>query len=364
LLEDTAMPVKPGRRNHMFDLLRLFFATVVLLAHAAEWVDGDMRHDLISWLLRSENNTQYNFGYLGVDGFFLLSGFLIVQSWVSDPEFFNYLRKRILRIVPGYMVAMLFTTFVVGILAPGTNAFFRKLGPHYVESLMMLGSPNTPPVFPGAHQNRLNQPAWTIPYEFRCYLLVAIWGVCGLFRRRAFWAAATALLLFLVLFPALTGPRDSWHTLYYFTGQPPQIARLCAAFFIGGSFNLFRERIAFRPWMAAIAAAGVIGVGAFAPLHFEPAILLFGGYLLFYFGQSPAVRIHWLERFPDISYGVYLYGGPVEGLWIWYTRSTSPWTAFLASVLICYVLGWLSWHLVERPMLKLKRHATAALPSP
>jgi peptidoglycan/LPS O-acetylase OafA/YrhL len=347
----------------MLDLLRLSFATVVLLAHAVEWVDGDLRRDLVSRLLRSENTTQYSFGYLGVDGFFLLSGFLIVQSWVSDPEFFNYLRKRVLRIVPGYVVAMLLSTLVVGILAPGISGFFWHLGRHYVGSLLMLGSPNTPPVFPGARQTRLNQPAWTIPYEFRCYLLVAFWGVCGLFRRRAFWGAATALLLLLVMFPALTGPPEGWHALYYFTGQPPQIARLCAAFFIGGCFNLFRDRIAFRPWMAAIAAVVVIGVAALAPLHFEPAILLFGGYLLFYFGQSRVVRINWLEQFPDISYGVYLYGGPVEGLWIWYHWGESPWTAFLASVVICYVLGWLSWHLVERPMLKLKRRATAALPA-
>lgn len=358
------MRVNPGRRNHMFDLLRLFFATVVLLAHAPEWMDGDLHRELLARLLRVQDTTQYTFGYLGVDGFFLLSGFLIVQSWVSDPEFLNYLRKRILRIVPGYVVAMLLTTVVVGILAPGTSGFFRHLGVRYVKSLVLLGSPNTPPVFPGAHMTRLNIPVWTIPYEFRCYLVVALWGVCGLFRRRVLWAGATALFLFLMLFPALTGPPEGWHTLYYFTGQPPQVARLCAAFFIGGCFNLFRDRIAFRPWLGAIAGAVVVAVAALAPVHFEPALLVFGGYLLFYFGQAGFARPDWLEHFPDISYGVYLYGGPVEGLWIWYHAGGSPWTTFLASVLICYPLGWLSWHLVERPMLKLKRRATAALPAP
>lgn len=337
---------------------------MVLFAHAPDWADGNLSRELLARILHSQYTTQYTLGSLGVDGFFLLSGFLIVGSWRSDPEFLNYLRKRVLRIVPGYLVAMLISTIAVGILAPGISHFFRHLNRHYWESLLILDGPITPPVFPGGHVTGVNMPVWTIPYEFRCYLVVAFWGILGLFRRPVLWVVATAVLLFLVVFPALTGPAESWHALYYLTGQPPQIARLGAAFFVGGSFSLFRGRIPFRPWFAAISVAVVIAVGAFASAQFEPAVLVFGGYLLFFLGQAKGVRLDWMKHVPDISYGVYLYGGPVEALWIWYHAGGSPWMTALASVLICYPLGWLSWHMVERPMLQLKRRASAALPPP
>jgi len=68
-----------------------------------------------------------------------------------------------------------------------------------------------------------------------------------------------------------------------------------------------------------------------------------------------------MSRFPDISYGIYLYGWPVESLWIWFHRG-SPWIAFAASTVICFGLGWLSWHFIERPAFTLKRKATAPLP--
>jgi peptidoglycan/LPS O-acetylase OafA/YrhL len=35
--------------------------------------------------------------------------------------------------------------------------------------------------------------------------------------------------------------------------------------------------------------------------------------------------------------------------------------SFVVSTVICFMLGALSWHLVERPMLKLKRKAMAPL---
>ena len=63
------------------------------------------------------------FGTLGVDGFFILSGYLIVQSWLGDPELINFLRKRVLRIVPGYLVAVFLSTLAVGLLAPGVDQF-------------------------------------------------------------------------------------------------------------------------------------------------------------------------------------------------------------------------------------------------
>jgi peptidoglycan/LPS O-acetylase OafA/YrhL len=347
------------QRNHTFDLLRIVFATFVLLAHAPENTRGAENQELLHRLLRAD----FNFGALGVDGFFLLSGFLIVQSWQHDPKLLNYLRKRILRIVPGYMAAAIVCTITVGILAPGVDHFFHRLvWSRFFISVLMLGGINTPPVYPGAVFHKLNGSLWTIPYEFRCYLVVAACGLLGLVERSLLWLACTLALFTAFVFPALTGPPEGWHSLYYITGQPPQIARLGSTFFIGACFWLFRARIKFRLALAGVAGLILVAIGAWAPSHIEAAVCTAGAYLLFYVGQPGVLRLAWMKHIPDISYGIYLYGTPVECLWITSHPSGSPWITFVVGVLGSYLLGWLSWHLVERPMLRLKRHPSAVLP--
>src|ERR1700761_7664187 len=197
--QPSAAKVAVHSRNHQFDLLRIIFATLVLLSHAPEITDGNASRELFHRFTRAP----MTFGTVGVDGFFLLSGYLIVQSWLGNPELFNFLRKRVLRIVPGYLVAVVLSTVAVGMLAPGVAHFFRSLDVQFLKSVALLGSPATPPVFPGHPYAMVNGAMWTIGYEFRCYMLVALLGLCGLLRRPILVLVVTTLLLSSLLFPAV-----------------------------------------------------------------------------------------------------------------------------------------------------------------
>jgi peptidoglycan/LPS O-acetylase OafA/YrhL len=334
----------PNERNKQLDWLRILFATLVLLSHSQEIPTGDRATELLSRLTQRF----LTFGDVGVDGFFLLSGFLIVKSWQFNPEPINYLRKRVLRIVPGYLVAVFLSTVVVGLLAPGVKDFFSHLGWRFAKSILILGSPVTPAVFPGSYFPLVNGSLWTITFEFFCYVLVLICGVMGIFRVRALWLVVTVILLVPTFFPVHTH-----HEMLV------QLFRLTAVFFVGGSFHLFRDYIRFRPLFAAAAVMMLLLFRFFSPSQIEGAVVLFGGYLLFYFVQIPLRAL----TIPDVSYGIYLYGWPVECLLIWYYHSP-PWITFLASSIICFALGWLSWHFVERPALTLKRRQSAPLPAP
>ena len=178
-------------RNHQFDFCRILFAT---LAHAPQQIDGNDSREI----LMRYTHSPISFGSACVDGFFLLSGYLIVQAWLRKPQLFTYLRNRFLRIVPGYLVAATISV-VVDLVAPA---------------------------------------------------------------------------------------------------QP-------------------------------------------------------------YFGQASVRWLDWMAHIPDISYGTYLYGTCVQGVWLWY-RHGSPWVAFVVSVVLAMSCGWLSWHLVEAPALKLKRRRVNA----
>ena len=131
------------RRNHYLDILRLSFALLVMLSHAPELKDGNAHREIFHRITRSG----FTFGTLAVTCFFLLSGSLIVQSWILNPNLKDYLRKRILRIVPGYLVAVLLSVIMVGLLAPGTSTpfFFTHLHHELFLSVLKLSSPETPP---------------------------------------------------------------------------------------------------------------------------------------------------------------------------------------------------------------------------
>jgi peptidoglycan/LPS O-acetylase OafA/YrhL len=344
------------RRNHQLDFLRIVFATLVLLAHAPELTDGDRSRELLSRLTRSG----FSFGDVGVAGFFLLSGFLIVKSWQQNSELSNFLRNRLLRIVPGYLVAAILSTIVVGLLAPGIPGFFHNFDHHYVVSVLTLGSPMAPPVLPGMPYPHVNGSLWTIPYEFRCYLMVAVFGLCGLLRRPVVWLIVTVIFLIIISSSTLQG-HMLWHKFYVFTGDPTAVYHLTSPFLVGGCYFLFRQRIRFRPLFAAAALIALILIAALYPKEFEVVFIVCGGYLLFYFATLALPPLAFMSRVPDISYGIYIYGWPVESLLIWYYHA-SPWVTFSVSVVVCFVFGYLSWHLIERPMLTLKCKAIAPLP--
>jgi len=222
--------------------------------------------------------------------------------------------------------------------------------------MALLSTPSTPPVFPGLPFPIVNGALYTIAYEFRCYLLVALLGVCGLLRRPVICLAVAVFLLPSLLYARLHWPGEMEALAGHVVGF-----RLTAVFLVGSGFYLFRHRVPFRPWLALGAAVLLTAVFVFARARAEVALVLCGGYLMFYLGHLRLSSLSWMSRFPDISYGIYLYGWPVESLWIWYRRG-SPWITFLVSTIICFALGWLSWQLIERPALALKRRPTAPLP--
>jgi peptidoglycan/LPS O-acetylase OafA/YrhL len=250
---------------------------------------------------------------------------------------------------------------IVGLLAPGTDRFFLKLHFDALSSVLFLCRIQLPAVFPGNHLPYINGSMWTILYEFRCYMVVAAFGVLGLFRRRVWWVVSGVVLLAVMIgAPAMALP--AWATRgYTLVGYPITMVRFLAVFFIGGCFWLFRDVIQYRPLFAAPAATVLLLTAGFYPNYLEVACITFGAYLMFYFTQLSIPLPEWMKRVPDISYGIYLYGWPVESLLIWYFH-WSPWATLGVATCICVLLGWLNWHLVDKPILESGRKAEFRLP--
>jgi peptidoglycan/LPS O-acetylase OafA/YrhL len=178
-------------RQNNFNFMRLVFALLVIFGHSSELIDGNRGRELLTRAFGT-----ISFGELAVDGFFLLSGYLILQSWDLQPQGWQFLKKRMLRIYPGFLVASLICAFVVGPLAGNSMDYFAALDiSSLLKSAFLLQIPTVPMVFQGQPYANINGAMWTISKEFSCYLFVLVAGMLGAFRIRHFCLVLTALTL-------------------------------------------------------------------------------------------------------------------------------------------------------------------------
>ena len=339
-------------RQNNFNLLRLLLALLVMVSHAPELQDGDRGRELLTNVFHT-----LSFGELAVDGFFLLSGYLIVQSWQAAPQAAVFLRKRMLRIYPGFIVASLVCVYLVAPLGAEPGAYFRDLATAKVLlALPVLHAPIIPPVFDGLPYARVNGAMWTIALEFVCYLTVLAMGLAGAIRNRRLWLALTSAA-FAAYLVGRAGLPLRW-TVQMLVTHP--LVRLGALFCAGGCFYLYRDRCRYTPRGAVIAAVILVAL-MFSPRLAELALATCGGYLLFYFALRPLPFTAAVNRLPDISYGIYLYGWPVQMLMLWYLPGRSPWLLLACALALVVPVALLSCYLVEQPMM---RYKLKGLPAP
>lgn len=91
----------PGTaRSNNFDAIRLAMALLVVWSHSFAIHLGNESQE---WIYRFTDGT-VTAGTVGVMVFFMISGFLITQSYERSSSLRSYALKRIRRIYPGYML--------------------------------------------------------------------------------------------------------------------------------------------------------------------------------------------------------------------------------------------------------------------
>ncbi len=325
--------------------MRLLFASLVILSHAPELIDGNRSRELLTRLFGT-----LSFGEAAVDGFFLISGFLITQSYLRDPSVRSYLLKRVARIVPAYLVCFVLCVIVVAPLAGGGPILTGPSIGRLLARVIKLAAPAVTGAFAGLPYPSLNGAIWTLGYEFRCYLFVPVLGWLGCYRPagRMPFALGVAVLLLLNVLTLPQGPLAASAMLRVVTHRD---IHFLAVFGVGSVAYLFRDSIPLRNRWAAIAAVTLIAAMGEWYLA-EAAYALCGGYLILWFAlRAPVVGLSRFDNKADISYGLYLYGWPVQMLVIWWYRAIDPWLLCGIALLVAGGLGFLSWNLVEKPCL-------------
>jgi peptidoglycan/LPS O-acetylase OafA/YrhL len=282
-----------------------------------------------------------------VDGFFVVSGFLITGSWMNNPRLREYAVARALRIFPGLWVCLLVVAFVLAPIAVSLSEGSLRLSSQiaYVLNNAVLnifytgidGTPKGVP-WPGVWDG----PLWTLIFELLCYIGVAVLGVAGLLRRR--WTIPIVFVL------AAAGSAVVGYPVMAVETIPQMVLRFVLVFSAGALVYQLRDRIPARWWLVAVCAGLVVALGllpnyrVFAALPLAYAVIVSGALL-----KRPQLR-------HDLSYGMYIYAWPVEqtlaaaGL-VW----LDPRLFFVVATVCTVPLAAASWFVVERQAMKLKR---------
>jgi len=337
-------------RNNNFDFIRLLLSFCVIITHSYIIIDRSDNNELFLQLTRD----QISIATLAVNYFFVISGFLICASWINSKSTSDYFRKRILRIYPAFIVVVLFTIFVVGPLgttdlagyfsSPNTYKFFIRQIFFHKDPLLYgtLNNGGTPSLPLGS--------VATLRYEVAAYIMVAVMGMLGLFRNR--YIHIVLLVVAIVVYNTL--PNHVFLKLPFFGSLGGYMTRLATYFLSGLCFYMYRDLIPHnRPLffgaLALLVGACIMGQG----LHWILPIC--ATYLLFYFAYSRTINVHNFAKYGDFSYGVFLYGYPVQQLlWYYFPNVKQPMLQAIVAMIISCGFAALSWHFVEKPFLRLK----------
>jgi peptidoglycan/LPS O-acetylase OafA/YrhL len=362
LLEKRSEPVLPASRRlsdvlrnpskNNFDVLRLLSALAVILGHsfALSHNAGDQM-DPVQRLV----GFAYS-GSLAVVVFFLISGIFVTQSLYYEKNSIGFLIRRFFRIWPGLAVCLFLTALAAVAASKGTSpcAICDKSLFNYVLNNSTLNTSwRIDSVFVGRKYSSINGSIWTLPLEVRMYFAVFAFGVFGILHRKLYFLVLTALgFALLVASPALFSG--------YFATNNAEAVRPVMFFLVGMAIFAAREDIALTP--AYLPALLLLVAWAFVPTR-EFFTLLFVIAATLWIGCSDILAR--LPKLPgDYSYGVYIYGWPIQQLVVTAFPKIGPYGLFLTAGSLALLCAMASWRLVEKPGQKVGKRLAERLDDP
>lgn len=329
--------------HNNFGLLRLVMALAVVISHAFSVTDGRVEQE--PWF----HTSGFTLGEHAVNGFFAISGFLVTMSFVRR-GWRDYVLARLLRIAPGLIAATLVVALLLGAAMSSLDliGYFRDARLwRFIEGTLV--SFKSAAALPGVFEhNPLRFPmgtVWTLKYETLCYIGVLVAGLAGLLAKPRLMLAAAVVLTLAVVLREVVVPHGSKGT--------ETALRLPLIFLVGGLCYLYREKVPLSLSLLALAVLALVPL-SFTPLY-KAALFLVTAWGVLVLALAPALTRRSVEPPADLSYGVYLYGWPAQqalhALFPSLAAVALLWPSLLATLLVAA----LSWFLIEKPALGLKR---------
>lgn len=329
-------------------------------------IDGLRAIAVISVIINHFDKHLLPSGYLGVDIFFVISGFVITTSLSRHPAkgfsdfILGFYARRLRRILPALLVMVLLTSVAISLfdpnpgtsLATGITAIFGFSNVYLVSRLTDY--------FAASAELNVFLHTWSLGIEEQFYFLfplLAWWSGLGRGHakglRRLGLVLIPMFLLSLISFVVIY-PRSQPHAYFLITSRFWELASGCLISV--ASQRGARLPVALPPFGLLAALIGLF----FFPLEQAVAatVLCIACTSLLILWLQPSSVAHRLLSWPKfvwiglLSYSLYLWHWPVIALSRW-TVGIHPETIPF-QLLLVVLLAWLSYRYVESPL----RHAT------
>jgi peptidoglycan/LPS O-acetylase OafA/YrhL len=332
-----------------FDYLRLGLSISVVCMHSAITSKG-LEADIALWMSPLRPLIR-----MTLPMFFALSGFLVAGSLFRSASLVQFLGLRVIRIYPALIIEVVLSALLLGPLLTTVPLASYFESPVFGLYLMNV-SGDIHYFLPGVFENNpypniVNAQLWTVPVELGCYISLSALTIVGVKKR--FWIApAVTLMMMLGYFLA---------RLIKFHGQLPFIVGgipgflLVVCFVCGVSLYVYRDRL---PWsrslcaISGIASLLLVGVVPYGEYIVVPVVSYFTVCL-----GATNVRKLGILKGADYSYGIFLYGFVIQQTVVFLCPwAREWWVNILLCVPLAAAVAALSWHLIEKPTLKLRRY--------
>ncbi len=344
-------------RENNFDFLRLVFAIFVAITHC-HTLSGSTEDDLLQHI----TNGHVSFSYIGVNGFFIISGYLVFQSLSRSGNLFEYYKKRVLRLFPALIVVLALTTMLGFIVYEGNGNYFTNGSTwgYPVNNLLLFHQQfsingifeNNP------HTSAINGSLWTIPYEFSLYVIVSLFY--RIRKREKLCRCILGGIFILMLIGNIFFSRQIGK--YGFILSAKYMIEL-GSFFISGSFlancsgYISGQRTSFPVNTNHSKAMPLIAFALLILCYpiFDSVKFILLPILIISTGMLSTRCISGMaNRIGDMSYGIYIYSFPIQQTLVHFFHFN------YISLMICAIptailFGYFSWHLIECPALELKQ---------
>lgn len=336
-------------RINNFDFLRFIFASFVIISHSYA-LSGSTEGDILSRITKS----QMNFSYIGVHGFFIISGYLIFNSLLRCKGLADYYWKRLLRLYPALFVVLLLTV----LLAP---AVYESSVPYLHNKSVYSYIPQNLTLFfrqkgidgvfeSNPYKHSINGSLWTICYEFSMYIMVSFL----FFIRKKKFMKIVVILLFIVSYTLTIFHPDFLFGVFrrMELGSGSFYNLMC--FFTAGMVLTYldiksrkTENILIILSFIVLALSIYMGFFTYASYITIPILVIL-------LGKRSTQYINRLgEVVGDTSYGIYIYSFPVQQTLMYFFK-LDPVLLMIITLPLSFLLGYISWHLIEKKALQHK----------
>ena len=271
-----------------------------------------------------------NYGWLGVELFFVLSGFIICWSLPVDYKFSDmgiFIWKRIVRIEPPYVASIILILIINGIVLSQPKI-------DWINLIMHLGYLNN-----FGNKPYLNPVYWTLGIEFQYYILIAL--VFPLILRS--WGAYFVVVL-TVLF-SLLPVKDGLITAVF-----PLFSMGILCYFFK------RERLDLKMFLFSLVIISIISILNLGILKSATGLVAVG--ILSSNRLKKNMLISFLSK---ISFSLYLTHDIIGSRLVVYFGTLMPKTLFwkglifASGIFLSIAIAYVFYLLIEKPFIKLSK---------